>query len=208
MLRFYRVEHSTNSERVALALGHKGLEVESIWVPYDERSEVRRVSGQDLVPVLVDGETTILESMEIVRYLDDRFGDRAPLYPPKPARRGDCLLFIDWFDRVWKRPPNTIETELSKPEGERNMTRVERLRKVMVGYLDLFEQILTGREYLLGDFSAADVAAFPFLKYASLPLPEGDDYLFHKVLRQYQRAADGHPQLIDWIARVDRRPRV
>ncbi|HMC83262.1 MAG TPA: glutathione S-transferase N-terminal domain-containing protein, partial [Candidatus Polarisedimenticolia bacterium] len=68
MLQFYRVKLSTNAERVALALAHKGLKVESIWIPYEDRSEVRRVSGQDLVPVLVDDGKAVIDSMEIVRY--------------------------------------------------------------------------------------------------------------------------------------------
>jgi glutathione S-transferase len=33
MLRIYRIPYSTNVERVALALGHKGLEAE--WIDVD-----------------------------------------------------------------------------------------------------------------------------------------------------------------------------
>ena len=207
MLTFYRVRLSTNCERLALALAHKGLRAESVWVPYEERAEIRRVSGQDLVPVLVDGEKVLIDSMEIVRHLEDRFPDTAPLYPKDPARRADCLLFIDWFNRVWKRPPNEMEGELGKPEGERDLRRVERLGRAMAGYLDLFEQMLTGRDHLLGpEFTAADVCAFPFVKYATLYDP-GDPYLFHRILADYQKPGETHPRLLEWIARVDRRPR-
>jgi glutathione S-transferase len=38
-MRVYRIPHSTNVERVALGLGHKGLAVEWIDVPADDRSE-------------------------------------------------------------------------------------------------------------------------------------------------------------------------
>ncbi len=207
MLQFYRVKLSTNAERVALALAHKGLKVESIWIPYEDRSEVRRVSGQDLVPVLVDDGKAVIDSMEIVRYLEERFPNTPLLYPSDLARKADCLLFIDWFNRVWKRPPNEIYAELEKPEGERDMSRVERLSRALAGYLDLFEQMLTGRDYLQGEFSAADIAAFPFLKYATLREP-GDPYLFHKILIDTQRPGRDHPQLVNWIERMDRRPRV
>ena len=57
VLRVHRIPFSTNIERVALAAGHKGLELE--WVDHDPgvRSGVRELSGQDLVPVLeLDGE--------------------------------------------------------------------------------------------------------------------------------------------------------
>ncbi len=206
MLTLYRLKLSTNVERVALALAHKGLEAESIWVPYDDRALVRKVSGQDLVPVLVDDGKVVIDSMEIVRYLEDRFPGAPQLYPRDAARRADCLLFIDWFNRVWKRPPNEIEAELEKPEGQRDRQRVERLGRAMQAYLDLFEQLLSGREHLQGEFSAADVAAFPFVKYASLYEP-GDPYLFHRVLADYQKPGTSHPNLLAWIKRVDKRPR-
>ncbi len=46
MIRLYRARWSTNVERVTLALAHKGLEAESVWIEYSDRSEVERVSGQ------------------------------------------------------------------------------------------------------------------------------------------------------------------
>jgi len=206
MMKLYTVEASTNVERVQLALAHKGLAAEHVQVPYDDRTEVRRVSGQDLVPVLIDGDKVLFESMDIVRYLEERYGDRPRLYPKDPARKAEVLLFIDWFNRVWKRPPNELTAELEKPAGQANPARVDRLGKAMQGYLDLFEQILTGREYLMGEFSAADIAAFPFLKYATIH-PAKDPYLFHRVLMDCQKPGSDHPNLVDWIARVDKRPR-
>ena len=59
MLRLFRAPFSTNVERVALALAHKGLEVESVEISYADRSPVLEVSGQPLVPVLVDGDDVI-----------------------------------------------------------------------------------------------------------------------------------------------------
>ena len=207
MLTLYRVKLSTNVERVALAMAHKGLRAESIYVPYEERAEIRRVSGQDLVPVLVDDGKVVIDSMEIVRYLDEHFPNTPHLYPAEPARKADCLVFIDWFNRVWKRPPNEITAELEKPEAERDLKRVERPGKAMQDYLDLFEQMLDGRDYLLGEFSAADVAAFPFLKYATIHDPN-DPHLFHDVLVRFQKPGRDHPRLVDWIKRVDARPRI
>ena len=38
MIRVWRVPHSTNVERVAIALAHKGLAAEWIYVPHDDRT--------------------------------------------------------------------------------------------------------------------------------------------------------------------------
>ena len=114
MLTLYRVPHSTNVERVALALAHKKLAAESIVVPYDDRARVRRVSGQDLVPVLVDGDRVVIDSMTIVRYLEYQYPDTPRLYPADPARGAECELFIEWFNQVCKHAPNAIEAELGR----------------------------------------------------------------------------------------------
>ncbi len=209
MLRLYRFPFSTNVERVALALAYKGLPVESVAIDRSDRSEVRRLSGQDLVPVLEDGGRVIADSMEIVRYLEERHPD-PPLYPRDPARLAEMLVFIDWFNRVWKRPPNEIEAELGNPRPDAE--RIERLAREMARALDLFEGMLAGRDHLMGDaFSAADCAAFPFLRYAALDPEalrgEGDTELFHRVLVERQPLGDDHPRLAEWIRRVDRRPR-
>ncbi len=204
MIRLFRIPLSTNVERAALALAHKKLPVESVIIDPADRSEVRRVSGQELVPVVQDDNRVVFDSMEIVRYLEDRYPQHA-LYPRDPARRAEMQVFIDWFNRVWKRPPNEIETEMKKPAPDQ--TRIERLGRAMAASLDLFEDMLMGREYLFGEFSAADCAAFPFVKYAIL-WDEGDEYLFHKILRKYQAPGDNHPRLEEWIRRVDRHPRV
>jgi glutathione S-transferase len=205
VLRLYRIPHSTNVERVALALAHKGLEADSVWVDPGDRTEVKKVSRQTLVPVLVDGDEVIADSTRILEHLEDRYPQR-PLYPEDTAPRAEMQLFIDWFNRVWKVPPNAIATELGKatPSQKRLAEWGGQLR----GWLDLFERLLEDRGHLLGeDFSAADCVAFPFLKYAALPLPDGDDELFHRVLRDYQPLGDTHPRLRAWIQRVDGRPR-
>ena len=79
MIRLYRAPFSTNVERVALALAHKELRVESVVIDYRDRSEVERVSGQGLVPVIEDDGTVVVDSMEIIRHLEARYPE-PPLY--------------------------------------------------------------------------------------------------------------------------------
>jgi glutathione S-transferase len=206
MIRLYRLALSTNVERVTLALAYKGLQVESVEVPYEDRSEVVRVSGQELVPVIQDGPRVVIDSMVIVRYLEETYPDAPRLFPSDPARRAEVDVFIDWFNRVWKRPPNAITIELEKPEGQHDAVALAKWEAEMRGSLDQFETMLTGRDHLMGEFGAADVAAFPFLKYAVIP-EFSDRYLFHTVLSRYLKIGDRYPRLAAWIARVDRRPR-
>ncbi|HEX3057447.1 MAG TPA: glutathione S-transferase family protein [Gaiellaceae bacterium] len=195
-MRIYRIPFSTNVERVSLAVGHKGLEVEWIDVDPDDRSPVEAVSGQRLVPVLVaeDGEV-VYDSPAILEWIEAR-NPEPPLLPRDPARRAEVRIFADWFNRVWKRAPNEI--------ADHGAT--DALAAEMRGAIELFEALLAGREYLFGEFGLADVVAFPFLKYASLGLPPADDELFHRVLVDHQPLRDDSP-LHAWVRRVDAHPR-
>ena len=201
-MRVWRIPFSTNVERVALGLGHKGLAVE--WVDADpaDRSGVERLSGQSLVPVLELDGRVLADSTAILEELE-RLHPEPPLYPRDPARRAEVGIFVDWFNRVWKRPPNDLEAELNKAEPDHET--VERLGGEITAALDRFEALLQGRDYLFGDFGVADCIAFPFLKYAVLHDPD-DQELFHRILSQHQRLGR-HPRLEAWIRRVDERPR-
>ncbi len=194
MLRVYRIPFSTNVERVALALGHKGVACEWVEVDANDRSPVVEVSGQPLVPVVVHEGHVLSDSPRILRWIEERWPE-PPLLPADPARRAEVEVFCDWFNRVWKRPPNRIA------EGDADPALVAELR----GSLDVFEALLHGRDFLFRDYSLADVTAFPFLRYAT-GLPAGDDELFHQVLAD-NLPLEGHPRVAAWIERVDSRPR-
>jgi glutathione S-transferase len=202
MIRLYRAPWSTNVERVTLALAHKGLEAESIWIDYSDRSRVEQASGQPLVPVVdFDGEV-VFDSPRIIKRLDELHPE-PPLYPRDRARAAELDLFIEWFQHVWKRPPNEIERILGLPETDPHL--IAELSGSMRNSLDAFEAMLDGRDYLFGDdFSAADCIAYPFLKYAAGRDP-ADDELFHRILDQHQ-SVEGRPRLAAWIERVRQRP--
>jgi glutathione S-transferase len=189
VIEVYRIPFSTNVERVALAAGHKGVPIE--WVDIDpaDRSPVREVSGQDLVPVLVADGEVVVDSTVILEWLERRFPE-PPLY-----ERPEIRIFVDWFNRVWKVPPNRL-VEGPDPALEREL-RDSR---------DLFEALLAERDYLFGEFSAADCAAFPFLKYGLIYDPE-DDEPFHRVLIEQLALRDEYPRLAAWIRRIDDHPR-
>ena len=202
-MRLYRAPFSTNAERVALALAHKGIEAESVWIDYSDRSAVEAVSGQGLVPVVEDGGEVVYDSPRILAWLEERHPD-PPLFPASDPRRAEMEVFIDWFNAVWKPWPNGIEAELGRtlPDQEAIDAHSYSMRTA----LDHFERLLSGREYLMGDeLSAADCIVFPFVKYAARRHPD-DVELFHRILDEHQ-SVEGRPLLAAWIERVDARPR-
>jgi glutathione S-transferase len=190
MLRVHRIPFSTNVERVAIAAGLKGLRVE--WVDHDpgDRDPIRALSGQDLFPVaeLPDGRV-LHDSPVILRALEELAPD-PPLWPADPAAGALADVFTEWFNVVWKGPPNRIADGAERP-GDREWLSASR---------DTFERLLTGRPHLLGDRPGiADVLAYPFLRYGRGVAP-GDEDPFHAVLAQHLDPA-GHPRLAAWLER-------
>ncbi|MGD8396671.1 MAG: glutathione S-transferase family protein [Acidobacteriota bacterium] len=204
MIRLYGFPYSTNMERVLLALGHKDLEAEFVAIPYDDRSQVIEVSGQDRVPVIDHDGTIVHDSPVIIEYLEEQFPE-LPLFPPGHGRRAEMKVFIDWFNRVWKVPPNAIEAELGKDRPDQQ--KIAAWQQEMRNFLPLFENMLAGRDYLMGEeMSAADCIAWPFLRYALIPPDEEDTYLFHAILVANMPLGDDHGRLRDWIRRVAEKP--
>jgi glutathione S-transferase len=192
VLTLWRFPYSTNVERVVLALAHKGLDHASEWVDPADRSPVVALSGQPLVPVLVDDGAVVADSTRILEHLERRFPD-PPLFPRDPARAAEVRVFADWFNRVWKVAPNRLADGGPDPALEAELR----------SHQDVFEALLTGRGHLFGDYGAADMLAWPFLRYAVDREP-GDTDPFHQVLRDHL-SLERRPNLAAWVERVAQR---
>ena len=205
MIKVHRIPFSTNVERVALAAGIKGVEVE--WVEHDpsDRSAVVALSGQELVPIAeIEGEV-VADSMRIVERLERLSPDPA-LYPEHPASRAMTAIFIDWFNEVWKGPPNAIDGERAGAEPDE--AKIQALLATARSWTPRFEGMLAAHPYLMSsEVGVADVCAFPFLKYAVVETPPDDIEPFHRILEECLKPADDYPRLAEWVARVDALPR-
>jgi len=204
MIRLHAIPYSTNVERVGLGLAHKGLKAEVVMHSADDRSAVLELSGQDLFPVIEHEGRVVADSPVILEYLEE-VRPEPRLYPADPARATEMRVFIDWFNRVWKGPPNEIEDALAAGGGDQE--RIDALGRQMALALDWFDSLVASRDYLFGDeVSAADFIAFPFLKYA-VAIDPADDETFHQVLNRYQPLGDRHQRLRAWVERIDALPR-
>jgi glutathione S-transferase len=84
--------------RIRMALAHKGLEADFVPVRFTDK-EIIAFSGQGKVPVLVDGDTTVVESFDIACYLDDNYADRPALFGNEIAR-GEARMINHWTNSV------------------------------------------------------------------------------------------------------------
>ncbi|KAA2214891.1 glutathione S-transferase N-terminal domain-containing protein [Teichococcus oryzae] len=82
--------------RARMALAHKGLEAETVIWRFTE-GEAIAFSGQNKVPVLVDGDRVVADSWVIARYLEDHYPDRPSLFPGGVAAG---RFVASWADEV------------------------------------------------------------------------------------------------------------
>lgn len=92
MLTLYSYWRSTAAYRVRIALNLKGLAYQQVPVHLvrdggeQHSAEYRALNPQELVPLLVDGEARIAQSLAILEYLEEVYPVPA-LLPADPARR-------------------------------------------------------------------------------------------------------------------------
>ncbi len=127
--------------------------------PKDLKSDEHRARHPlGRVPVLDDGDISIFESGAIVEYILERHkngglkpGVDSPLFP-------EYLQWFHYCEGMVMPPVNTIvvQTILLPPERQ-DETALKQAQKLLTRALAPVEEALAGREYLIGDFSAADV---------------------------------------------------
>ena len=83
--------------RTRFALAHKALEADYIPCTFGDKSKFA-FSGQDKVPVLKDGETSVHDSWSIACYLEDKYPDRPSLFGGAVGR-GEARFFNAYVDR-------------------------------------------------------------------------------------------------------------
>ena len=89
-MQLYGYFRSSAAYRVRIALNLKGVTVEHIPVGLRQQEQAGaaflQVNPQGLVPVLVDGEHRLSQSLAIIEYLEERFPS-PPLLPSESADR-------------------------------------------------------------------------------------------------------------------------
>lgn len=127
--------------------------------PQDLKSDEHR-SRHPLgrVPVLEDGEISIYESGAIVEYIIERHKNGGL----KPEVASDLYpMFLQWFhycEGMVMPPINTIIVQtILLPEDRRDETALGQAQRLLSKALAPVEENLEGKDYLIGDFSAADI---------------------------------------------------
>ncbi|MBR1238337.1 glutathione S-transferase family protein [Bradyrhizobium sp. AUGA SZCCT0182] len=83
--------------RTRMALAHKGLSAETIPWCFTEKDAIAP-HGSERVPVLLDGETSVVDSWTIANYLEDKYPDRPSLFGGEGGRA--MARMLNWWGDV------------------------------------------------------------------------------------------------------------
>jgi glutathione S-transferase len=152
----------SRSSRIVWLFEELGLPYELETIPLGDKRmrepEYLKVHPGGRVPALEDGDVSIFESGAIIQYVLARYGD-GRLVPDVAAP--EFPLYLQWFhyaEGMMMPQINVIvvETKFLPPE-KRNDTNVARATKLLTRMLGAVDAALETRDFLAGDFGAADL---------------------------------------------------
>ena len=178
--------YSSWSLRPWLVMTHTGIPFEEVPLRFDDfaadsafRREVARVNPAGKVPVLVDGDLSVWDTLAIAEYLNERFPDKQ-LWPrdvkQRALARSVCAEMHSGFQALRGAFPMNIEASLpdigrrvlaENAEAKANLDRIVQL------WTDALAR--SGGPFLFGEFSIADGFFAPVvsrIKTHALPVPE------------------------------------
>lgn len=110
------------------------------------------------VPVLEDGNVRIYESGAIVEYVLERHKNGG-LKPNSDDRR--YPMYLQWFhycEGMIMPPVNTVVVHtILLPEERRDATVLGQAKRLLTNALKPVDEALESKDYLIGNFSAADI---------------------------------------------------
>ena len=167
MMKLYDYPDCPFAQKVRVVLAEKELEYETVFVDlrtgeHRQNAEFLKLNPYGKVPVLVDDEVIVYDSTMINEYLEDEY-PHPGLMPEDSGARARVRTLEDYCDNSFLPSAGFVQAELSKPVEEQDAERLARYRTELQRGLKRLEVFLSGKEYLVGDFSLADVAFVPAL---------------------------------------------
>jgi glutathione S-transferase len=189
--------YSSWSFRPWIAMKVAGIAFEDKVIPlYEPRSreQILRYSPAGKVPILVDGDQRIWESLAILEYLAEKFPNHK-FWPADPRARAHARIVATemhaGFQPLRKSCPMNLWLPVKpRPQSEEVMANVRRIEFLWADCRARFGQ---GGPFLFGPFGAADAMYAPVVaRLYSYGLAVGD------ATRNYMDAVMALPAWNEW----------
>ncbi len=156
--------YSSWSLRPWLLMKQLGVAFDEILIPLDlpdTKAKVLKHSPAGKVPILIDGDVTVWESIAIMEYVGDAFG--APVWPEDPKARAMARSVAAEMHAGFQGLRSACPMNLGKKYAQKN--RGEAVARDVARFSEIVRQARerfgAGGPFLFGRFSAADAMYAP-----------------------------------------------
>jgi glutathione S-transferase len=162
-------KYSSWSLRPWIAMTVAGIAFEERVIPFDSeefKRDVGGVSGTGKVPVLIDGDIAIWESLAILEYLAEKF-PAVGLWPKDVAARAHARVVANEMHAGFQAMRNHLPTNFARRIIKRELTpdvvaNVKRIEALWADCRARFgKNAKSGGPFLFGAFGAADAMYAP-----------------------------------------------
>src|ERR1700683_1162566 len=181
MIRFY-FHPTPNPAKVALFLEETGLPYEVVPVDTSKGEQhlpaFKAINPNAKGPAIVDTEgpggkeARVFDSSAILLYL----GEKTGRFIGSPADRPDLLSWL-FFIATGVGPYSGQAVHFQHAAPEKLPYAVNRYRREIERHYRVLDKQLAGRDFIIGDYSIADMSVWGWLTRASRVLPGADDPL-------------------------------
>ena len=193
-MQFFAHPFSSYCQKVLIALYENDISFE--WralTPEDERTAAEHAARWPLkrMPVLVDGDRTVVEATIIIEYLGVHHPGPLRLIPQDADAAIDVRMMDRFFDNYIMTPMQKIVGDSLRAPENRDRQGVEDARALLDSAYAWLDDKMKGREWAAGaGFTLADCAAAPSLFYADWTHPIGAAF---GNVRDYRRRLLARP---------------
>ena len=173
-----------------MVLHEKGIDFEVNEVDLSNKSEeFLEVSPYGKVPVLRVNGTSLYESNIVNEYLDEVYGS-PKLMPENPEERASVRSWMAFADDYFF--PSVFRVRMGLQRGY-SEDEIQEARVKLDDALSRLEHQLEGREYLVGEYTLADIAH------------AGNFHRLRVLAKSGEVSLEMYPNVMVWIGRVESR---
>jgi glutathione S-transferase len=185
-------ELAIDCERIEIAIGAGGTRAPQFLA----------INPNGRVPTILHNGVAIWESAAITMYLGEMFGSEKGLYPAPGPRRGEAMKWIVWANMVLAEAGSRLSAQMDGdgatqeespdylPPAMRGQAAAKRAHGDIMASLDILEDALSDKAFLLGDYTLADTHLQGFVGWLGML---GADF-------------KKHPNVASWLGRCAARP--
>jgi len=187
------------SHRVRIVMEEKGVSAELINSDVNNLSkEIIELSPYATLPVLVDRDVCLYDSIILMEYLDERF-PHPPLLPVYPVARAHMRLFIQRVEEDWCTLFNKLLEDNLK-DSEKKKIRQD-FRSHLIGTISILKE----KPYFMSDdFSLVDCCIAPILWRLPLVGIEIKEEAKTRPLHEYMKLILTRPAFLESLSEEER----